>query len=47
MEQAAENGMDQTTAAQAAQDLASLLNAAKLEDGILEMAKSPRSCCKA
>jgi hypothetical protein len=35
MEQAAENGMEQATAAQAAQDLASLLNAAKLEEGIL------------
>ncbi len=35
MQQAAENGMEQATAAQAAQDLASLLNAAKLEAGIL------------
>jgi len=35
MEQAAENGMEQATAAQAAQDLASLLNAAKLEEGVL------------
>jgi len=35
MEQAAENGMEPATAAQAAQDLASLLNAAKLEQGIL------------
>jgi hypothetical protein len=35
MEQAAENGMEPATAAQAAQDLASLLNAAKLEEGIL------------
>jgi hypothetical protein len=35
MEQAAENGMEEATAAQAAQDLASMLNAAKLEDGIL------------
>jgi hypothetical protein len=35
MEQAAENGMEQATAAQAAQDLASLLNSAKLEEGIL------------
>jgi len=35
MEQAADNGMEQATASQAAQDLASLLNAAKLEEGIL------------
>lgn len=35
MEQAAESGMEQATASQAAQDLASLLNAAKLEEGIL------------
>lgn len=35
MEQAADNGMEQATASQAAQDLASLLNAAKLEQGIL------------
>lgn len=35
MEQAADDGMDQATASQAAQDLASLLNAAKLEQGIL------------
>jgi hypothetical protein len=35
MEQAAENGMEPATASQAAQDLASLLNAAKLEEGIL------------
>ena len=35
MEQAAENGMEQATASQAAQDLASLLNSAKLEEGIL------------
>jgi hypothetical protein len=35
MEQAAENGMEQATASQAAQDLASLLNSAKLEAGIL------------
>ena len=35
MEQAAQSGMDQATASQAAQDLASLLNAAKLEQGIL------------
>ncbi|HEX4349820.1 MAG TPA: hypothetical protein VH251_05515 [Verrucomicrobiae bacterium] len=35
MEQAADDGMEQATASQAAQDLASLLNAAKLEDGIL------------
>ena len=36
MAQAAENGMAQATASQAAQDLASLLNAAKLEDGVLK-----------
>ncbi|MGA2243733.1 MAG: hypothetical protein ABSH48_01940 [Verrucomicrobiota bacterium] len=35
MEQAAEQGMEPATAAQAAQDLASLLNAAKLEEGVL------------
>jgi hypothetical protein len=35
MEQAAENGMEPETASQAAQDLASLLNSAKLEEGIL------------
>jgi hypothetical protein len=35
MEQAAENGMEPATAAQAAQDLASLLNSAKLEQGLL------------
>ena len=35
MAQAAENGMDSATASQAAQDLASLLDAAKLEEGIL------------
>jgi hypothetical protein len=35
MEQAADNGMDQATATQAAQDLASLLNSAKLEEGVL------------
>ena len=35
MEQAAENGMEPATASQAAQDLASMLNAAKLEEGIL------------
>ena len=35
MEQAADNGMEQATASQAAQDLASLLNSAKLEEGIL------------
>ncbi len=35
MEQAAENGMEAPTASQAAQDLASLLNAAKLEEGVL------------
>jgi hypothetical protein len=34
MEQAADNGMSAAEAATAAQDLASLLNAAKLEDGI-------------
>ncbi len=35
MEMAAENGMEPATAAQAAQDLAALLNAAKLEEGVL------------
>jgi hypothetical protein len=35
MQQAAESGMSEATASQAAQDLASMLNAAKLEDGIL------------
>ncbi len=35
MEQAADQGMDPTAASQAAQDLASMLNDAKLEDGIL------------
>ncbi len=35
MEQAADNGMDPATAAQAARDLASLLNSAKLEEGVL------------
>ena len=35
MEMAAEQGMEAATAAQAAQDLASMLNAAKLEEGIL------------
>jgi hypothetical protein len=35
MEQAAQNGMEPATASQAAQDLASLLSAAKLEDGII------------
>lgn len=35
MEQAAEQGMEPETASQAAQDLASLLNSAKLEEGIL------------
>jgi hypothetical protein len=35
MAQAADSGMSEVTAAQAAQDLASMLNAAKLEDGIL------------
>jgi hypothetical protein len=35
MQQAAEQGMDNATAAQAAQDLASLMNAAKLEEGII------------
>lgn len=34
MQQAAEKGMEQATASQAAQDLASMLNAAKLEEGI-------------
>ena len=35
MQQAANSGMNEATASQAAQDLASMLNAAKLEDGIL------------
>ena len=35
MQSAAENGMEEATASQAAQDLASMLNTAKLEDGIL------------
>jgi hypothetical protein len=35
MQQAAEAGMTEATASQAAQDLASMLNAAKLEEGIL------------
>jgi hypothetical protein len=35
MEQAADNGMDPGTASQAAQDLATMLDAAKLEDGII------------
>jgi hypothetical protein len=35
MEQAADSGMNEETATQAAQDLASMLNASKLEDGIL------------
>jgi hypothetical protein len=35
MAQAAEQGMEPATAAQAAQDLASLLNSAKLEEGVL------------
>jgi hypothetical protein len=35
MQQAADSGMNEATATQAAQDLASMLNAAKLEDGIL------------
>ena len=35
MQQAADSGMNEATASQAAQDLASMLNAAKLEDGIL------------
>lgn len=35
MQQAADSGMDPTTASQAASDLASMLNSAKLEDGIL------------
>lgn len=35
MEQASDSGMNATTASQAAQDLASILSAAKLEDGLL------------
>jgi hypothetical protein len=41
MEQAADSGMNEVTAAQAAQDLASLLAAAKLEDGVLSGKISP------
>jgi hypothetical protein len=41
MEMAAENGMEQATAAQAAQDLASLLDSSKLETGILNGQISP------
>ena len=36
MQQAADTGMNEATAAQAAQDLASMVNAAKLEEGILK-----------
>jgi hypothetical protein len=36
MQEAADSGMNGATASQAAQDLASMLNAAKLEDGILD-----------
>ena len=35
MEQAADSGMNEATATQAAQDLASMLNGAKLEEGVL------------
>lgn len=41
MQQAADSGMNESTASQAAQDLASMLNAAKLEDGILNAQISP------
>lgn len=41
MEQAADSGMDPTTASQAAQDLASMLNAAKLDNGLLNMQIPP------
>jgi hypothetical protein len=40
MEQAGDAGMDTTTASQAAQDLATMLDSAKLEDGVLN-AKIP------
>lgn len=40
MEQAGNSGMDATTASQAAQDLATMLDSAKLEDGVLN-AKIP------
>jgi hypothetical protein len=36
MEQAADSGMNEATATQAAQDLVSMLNSAKLEEGILK-----------
>jgi hypothetical protein len=41
LEQAAEQGMEPATASQAAQDLASMLNSAKLEDGVLAGAIPP------
>ena len=37
MEQASDSGMDATTASQASQDLASMLNAAKLDNGLLNL----------
>lgn len=41
MEQAGDSGMNATTASEAAQDLASMLNAAKLEDGVLGVKLPP------
>ena len=41
MEQAGDSGMDATTASQAAQDLASMLDAAKLENGVLDIKIPP------
>jgi hypothetical protein len=41
MEQASDSGMNATTASQAAQDLASMLSAAKLENGLLDVQIPP------
>jgi hypothetical protein len=41
MEQASDSGMNATTASQAAQDLASMLSAAKLENGLLNLQIPP------
>ncbi|MGH8022011.1 MAG: hypothetical protein ACRED1_00400 [Limisphaerales bacterium] len=41
MKQAADSGMNAATASQAAQDLASMLNAAKLENGLLDVQIPP------
>jgi hypothetical protein len=41
MQQAAQDGMEQATASQAAQDLASLLNSAKLEQGLMATGLPP------